>query len=73
MLDKQKIDTFYDELLYETAIKDHAVIQALEDLFFYLYKVCNQERAEREKSKKLDKYTGHFTVKINKNKGYFDI
>ena len=52
MLDKGKIDTFYDLLVDDNKIQDRSFMNVLEELFRYLYLVCNQERVEREKSKK---------------------
>lgn len=52
MLDKGKIDTFYDLLVDDNKIQDRSTMNILEELFRYIYLVCNQERMEQEKSNK---------------------
>ena len=52
VLDKGKIDAVYDLLVDDNKIQDRVFMNVLEELFRYLYLVCNQERVEREKSKK---------------------
>lgn len=52
VLDKGKIDTFYDLLVDDNKIQDRSTMNILEELFRYLYLVCNQERIEQEKYNK---------------------